>query len=121
MDFEKLDREIEDILSRNHGTGTYAEIREQLIAKGYNQQELKYILGLVDEKLLTTLDTGGQSKISKRNMLIGGVLSISGLGVFLAGYFGQQTPKEVSYIALVLFALGYFIFRKGFRGRNSAN
>lgn len=118
MDIDKLDQEINHILSNNDGTRSYAEIREELIGKGYNQQELKYILGLVDEKLINKLDTGSQSKVSKRNMLLGGALSLTGLLVILTSYFGQPLPKEISYVALVVFAVGYLVFRNGFRRRN---
>jgi hypothetical protein len=119
MDIDKLDQEIAQILSTNGGTRSYAEIRDELVGRGYSQEELQYILGLVDEQLLNKLDTGGQSKVSKRNMLVGGALCLTGLTVILVAYFGQSLPKEINYIALVVFALGYLVFRNGFRRRNS--
>lgn len=121
MDVEKLDQEVLDILSRKDSSSSYADIREELIEKGYNQEELRYILGLVDEQLLDNLDNGGQNRAAKRNMVLGGVLSFIGLLVIGASYFGQQAPREVYYVSLVVFAVGYLVFRNGFRRRNSGN
>ena len=118
MDTEKLDREVQEILAKNEGGLNYSEERERLIAKGYNPQELKYILGLVDEKLLSAINTGGEKKKAKRNMLIGGAIGITGLVVLLSSYFGQPVAKELNYIALVLFAVGYLVFRNGYKNRN---
>ena len=118
MDFEQLDQEVDNILS-SHRDKSYAEIRQYLIHKGYQQEELKYILGLVDEKLLTNLESSGGTKTSSRNMMLGGAIGITGLVIIAASYFGQPVPKELNYIALVLFALGYLIFRKGYRSRDS--
>jgi hypothetical protein len=42
-----------------------------------------------------------------------------GLAVVLASYFGQQLPKEATYVALVVFAIGYLVFRHGYRNRGS--
>lgn len=120
MDTEKLDREVQQILAKKDGSLSYSELREHLIAKGYNPQELKYILGLVDEKLLSTVSSGGEKKKAKRNMLIGGAIGITGLVVILSSYVGQPVAKELNYIALVLFAVGYLIFRKGYKNRNGA-
>jgi len=116
MDIERLDQEVENVLA-NHRDKSYGEIRQYLVDKGYQPEELKYILGLVDEKLLTTMERGGTSKVSRRNMMLGGALGLTGLAVVLVPFFGQPVPKELSYIALVLFAVGYLVFRNGYRRR----
>lgn len=105
------------ILSQEDGSRSYSEIREDLVGKGYDQEELRYILGAVDEKLISKLDQGGEGRVAKRNMVLGGILSIAGLLVTAGSYFGQQAPKEVYYVSLVVFAVGYLVFRNGFRRR----
>lgn len=119
MDVDKLEREVKEMLAGEVGERSYSEIREELIGKGYNQHELRYIMGLVDEKLLAKADQGGQGRIAKRNMILGGILSVTGLLIILTSYFGNQAPKEVYYVALVAFAVGYLIFRNGFRRRDT--
>ena len=117
MDQHKLDQEVKKILSNNDGTKDYSQIRSELVERGYNDEELRYILGLVDEKLLSTMSRGGQGRVAKRNMLLGGILSLIGLLVIMTSYFGQKAQKEVYYVALVVFAVGYLVFRNGFRRR----
>ncbi len=119
MDIEKLDQEVSRILNREGGSGNYAEIRQELQQKGFNQQELRYMMELVDERLLASLEKGSKGKTAKRNMILGIALSITGLIVVLSSYFGQQVPKEMTYVALIVFAVGYLVFRHGFRNRNS--
>ncbi len=96
-----------------------SEIREELIANGYSQEEMGYIMGMVDDKLLTVLTKGNQRNVSIRNMIIGSMLALIALAVIGASYFGQQVPKEVYYVALVVFAVGYLVFRYGFRKRHT--
>ena len=117
MEVEKLEQEVKNILGREDGSRNYAEIRQELQQKGYNQEELQYMMSLVDERLLTGLQKGGQSKTSKRNMILGAALSLTGLVVVVARYLGQPIAKEVTYLALVVFAVGYLVFRHGFRNR----
>jgi hypothetical protein len=117
MDFDKLDEEVKRILSQEGGPRAYSEIRQQLVEMGYNQEEMKYILGLVDDQLLIKLDKGGENKVAQRNMVIGAVLAVIGLLVIGASYFGNQAPKEIYYVSLVVFAVGYLVFRNGFRRR----
>jgi uncharacterized membrane protein YeaQ/YmgE (transglycosylase-associated protein family) len=121
MDIDKLDEEVRRILSRKDGTRTYSEIREELIENGYSQQEMGYIMGIVDEKLLTSLDKGDQKKAAVRNMIIGAVMAIVALTVISASYFGSVAPKEVYYVSLVVFVVGYLVFRNGFRRRGAGN
>ena len=117
MDFDRLDQEVSNLLDKEDGSRSYTEIREDLLSKGYNQQELKYIMGIVDEKLLSKLDDGGESRVAKRNMVLGGILSLAGLAVIAGSYFGQPAPKEVYYVSLVVFAVGYLVFRNGYKRR----
>ena len=117
MDIEKLDKEVDQILSRADGPKEYAEIRGELLDKGYQQEELTYMMGLIDERMLANLEKGGQSKTAVRNMVLGGILSLAGLLVILTSYLGNPAPKEVYYVALVVFAVGYLVFRNGFRKR----
>ncbi len=119
MDIEKLDLEVDQILTRDTISANYQEIREELIAKGYDQEELRYMMGIIDEKLLSTVQKGGLNKNARRNMVIGGVLSLVGLMVILSAYFGKPATKEVYYVALVIFAVGYLVFRNGFRKRGA--
>ena len=119
MDIEKLEQEVTRILAGKDSAPDYSEIRQELLQKGYNQEELRYMMALVDERLLTNLQKGGQSKTARRNMLLGAAMSLTGLLVVLATYFGQQIAKEVTYVALVVFAVGYLVFRNGFRNRSS--
>jgi len=121
MDIDKLEKKIKKILSQEDGTRTYSEIREELIKNGYSQQEMGYIMGIVDEKLLTSLDKGDQKKAAVRNMIIGAVMAIVALTVISASYFGSMAPKEVYYVSLVVFAVGYLVFRNGFRRRSGGN
>ena len=118
MDIEKLDQEVRQILLNKDETRGYSEIRDELVEKGYNQDELSYIMGLVDEKLLSKVDINHESRIAKRNMVLGGILSLIGLTVTANSYFGQQAPKEVYYVSLVIFAVGYLVFRNGYRRRS---
>lgn len=117
MEVEKLEQEVKTILGRADGPRNYAEIRQELQQKGYSQEELKFMMALVDERLLSSLKKGGQSKTSKRNMILGAALSLAGLMLVVARYLGQPIAKEVTYIALVVFAIGYLVFRHGFRNR----
>jgi hypothetical protein len=117
MDIEKLDREVDQILAREKYSANYERIRGELREKGYNQQELGYMMGLIDERLLSNLQKGGQNRVARRNMVLGGILSLVGLLVILSAYFGKPAVKEVYYVALVIFALGYLVFRNGFRRR----
>jgi cation transport ATPase len=119
MDVEKLEQEVKNILVRADSSRNYAEIRQELQQKGYSQKELRYMMALVDQRLLSSLEKGGQSKSSKRNIILGAALSLMGLAVVLASYFGQQLPKEATYVALVVFAIGYLVFRHGYRNRGS--
>lgn len=121
MDIDKLDKKIKQILSQEEGARTYSEIREELIANGFNQEEMKYIMSLVDDKLLTSIDKGDLRKVAIRNMIIGSILAIVSLTVIGGSYFGQQAPKEVYYLSLVIFAVGYLVFRHGFRRRRGGN
>ena len=124
MDIDKLDKKINQILSQEDGARTYSEIREELIANGFSQEEMKYIMSLVDDKLLTSIDKGDLRKVAIRNMIIGSILAIVSLTVIGGSYFGQQAPKEVYYVSLVIFAVGYLVFRYGFRrfrGGNNEN
>jgi len=118
MDIDKLDKKIKQILSQEDGARTYSEIREELIANGFSQEEM------VDDKLLTSIDKGDLRKVAIRNMIIGSILAIVSLTVIGGSYFGQQAPKEVYYVSLVIFAVGYLVFRDGFRrfrGGNNEN
>ncbi len=117
MDIDKLDEEVKRILSRVDGPQPYSEIREELIESSYSQEEMKYIMGMVDDKLLTSIDKGDLRKAAIRNMIIGSILAIVSLTVIGGSYFGQQAPKEVYYVSLVIFAIGYLVFRNGFRRR----
>ena len=117
MDIEKLDREVQDLLDREDGSRSYTEIREELVSKGYDQHELQYMMGMVDEKLLSKLDDGGESRVAKRNMVLGGILSLAGLSVIVGSYLGQPAAKEVYYVSLVVFAVGYLVFRNGYKRR----
>ena len=120
MDFDKLDEEVKRILSQEEGgPRAYSEIRQQLVEMGYSQEEMKYILGIVDDQLLIKLDKGGQNKVAQRNMVIGAALAVIGLLVIGASYFGKQAPKEIYYVSLVVFAVGYLVFRNGFRRRGA--
>ena len=121
MDIEKLDRQVEQILARDVGQAEYAEIRNELQEKGYNQEELRYMMSLIDDRLLANLESGGQNKTAMRNMILGGVLSLGSLMVILSSYFGNPVPKEISYLALIVFAVGYLVFRNGFRNRKGSN
>jgi len=121
MEIDKLEHEVNLILARDDGSLDYSRIRQELQHKGYNQEELQYMMALVDERLLTNLEKGGQNKAAKRNMVLGAALSLTGLLVVLASYFGQQVAKEVTFIALVVFAVGYLVFRHGFRNRKGGN
>lgn len=121
MDIEKLDQEVAQILARETNSANYEEIRHELQQKGYNQQELLYMMGLIDERLLSNLDKGGKNKNAQRNMVLGGILSIAALLVILTSYFGSPAPKEVYYVALVVFAVGYLVFRSGFHRRKEHN
>ena len=116
MDFEKLDREVREILDQEDGSGSYTEIREGLLSRGYQQEEIQYIMGIVDEKLLSKLDNG-ESRVAVRNMVLGGILSFIGLAITIGSYLGQPAPREVYYVSLVVFAVGYLIFRNGYRRR----
>ena len=96
MDFDKLDEEVKRILSQvEGGPRAYSEIRQQLVEMGYSQEEMKYIMGIVDDQLLIKLDKGGQNKVAQRNMVIGAALAVIGLLVIGASYFGKQAPKEI--------------------------
>lgn len=121
MDIDKLDKKIKQILSQEEGARTYSEIREELIANGFSQEEMKYIMGMVDDKLLTSIDKGDLRKVAIRNMIIGSILAIVSLTVIGGSYFGQQAPKEVYYVSLVIFAVGYLVFRNGFRRRRGGS
>jgi hypothetical protein len=120
MDFEKLDREVREILDQEDGSRSYTEIREGLLSRGYQQEEIQYIMGIVDEKLLSKLDTG-ESRVAIRNMVLGGILSLTGLGVTVGSYLGQPASKEVYYVSLVVFAVGYLVFRNGYRRRKHSS
>lgn len=117
MDFDKLDKEVRRILTQKDDPQTYSEIREELIEKGYSQEELNYVLGIVDDKLPAKSISGNQQKTVTRNMLLGGILAVIALVVIGSSYLGQRVPKEIYYVSLVLFAVGYLIFRNGFRNR----
>ena len=39
MDIEKLDQEVRDLLDKEDGSRSYTEIREELLLKGYNQED----------------------------------------------------------------------------------
>ena len=121
MDFEKLDREVREILDQEDGSRSYTEIREGLLSRGYQQEEIQYIMGIVDEKLLSKLDGGGESRVAIRNMVLGGILCLTGLGVTVGSYLGQPASKEVYYVSLVVFAVGYLVFRNGYRRRQQSS
>jgi len=121
MDIDKLDEEVKRFLSREDGFRAYSEIREELIEKGYNKEETGYIMGMVDDKLLANLDKGNQRRGATRNMIIGSILAIVALTVIGASYFGTKATKEVYYVSLVVFAVGYLVFRNGFRRRRNEN
>ena len=113
-----MDNEVRRILMQKDDPRTYSEIRDELIEKGYSQEELNYVLGMVDDKLPAKSISGNQQKTATRNMLLGGVLAVIALMVIGSSYLGQTAPKEVYYVSLVVFAVGYLIFRNGFRNRS---
>jgi len=117
MDIDKLDKDVRRILTQKDVLRTYSEIREELIEKGYSKEELNYVLGMVDDKLPAKSISGNQQKTATRNMLLGGILAVIALVVIGSSYLGQRAPKEVYYVSLVIFAVGYLIFRNGFRNR----
>ena len=119
MDIDKLDNEVRRILTQRDAPPTYSEIREELIEKGYSQEDLNYVLSMVDDKLPAKSISGNQQKSATRNMLLGGILAVIALVVIGSSYLGQRAPKEIYYVSLVVFAVGYLIFRNGFRNRNA--
>ena len=118
MDIDKLDNEVSRILTQKDVPATYSEIRQDLIEKGYSQEELNYVLGMVDDKLPTKMISGNQKKTATKNMVLGGSLAVIALVVIGSSYLGQRAPKELYYVSLVLFSVGYLIFRNGFRNRS---
>ena len=112
-----MDNEVRRILTKKDDPRIYSEIREELIDKGYSQEELNYVLGMVDDKLPAKSISGNQQKTATRNMLLGGILAVIALVVIGSSYIGQRAPKEIYYVSLVLFAVSYLIFRNGFRNR----
>lgn len=112
-----MDNEVRRILTQKDDSPTYSEIREELMEKGYSQEDLNYVLGMVDDKLPAKSISGNQKKTATRNMILGGILAVIALLVIGSSYLGQRAPKEMYYVSLVIFGVGYLIFRNGFRKR----
>ncbi len=120
MDIDKLNREIERILSSDLSSREYSDIKRELTELGYDQAEQLYILREIDEKGLMVSATAtahpGRGKI-----ILGGILCVISLLVVGSLYLGPATAREVYYVSLALFAIGYFILRSGIRTRNESS
>lgn len=119
MDYKRLDNKISSILDSDLHSKTYGDIKEELKQGGYGQDEIKYIMGTIDDRGL--IPVAKTRKSSPRiDMIIGGVLCLVALGVVISLYLGARASREVYFAAIALFALGYFIFRWGYKQKGKS-
>ena len=118
MDFHRLDQKISELLAHNLHNQSYSEIREALSNEGFQEQEVQYMMRVIDEKgIIPTAKRTSKSSFT-RNILLGAALCLISFVTVISLYLGQKTEKEVYYVAIAIFALGYYILRTGLKKRS---
>ena len=118
MDFHRLDQKISQLLAQDLQNRSYSEIREGLSEEGFQEDEVRYMMRAIDEKgLIPAAKSQGKSSPNK-NILLGAALCLISFVTVISLYLGPQTEKEVYYVAIAIFVLGYYILRKGLKMRS---
>ena len=115
MDTPRLDQEISRLLENDLSQKSYSDLSQELQARGYNQMERRYIMEAVEEKFLIPQ---AESKIQpnyKLKIILGSVQGVLSLLTVGSLYFGQSATREIYYVALAVFALGYYLLRSGLK------
>lgn len=120
MDYQKLDKKVSDLLRAGLLNKDYAEIREGLLNEGYEQDEVRYMMQVIDDKGIIPSAKEVQKDAPNKNIIIGGILCLISMITVGSLFLGQRATKEVYYVSLVIFVLGYYILRTGLKQRTNA-
>lgn len=119
MDTPRLDQEISKLLEHDLSHKSYSDLSQELQAKGYSQMERRYIMEALEEKVLIPQ---AESKIQPNyqlKIILGSVLGVISLLTVSSLYFGQSATREIYYVALAVFALGYYLLRSGLKEKRA--
>ncbi len=120
MEYQKLNNRVSDLLRDGLQNRDYSDIRQTLISEGYAEEEVKYMMEIVDEKGIIPTAEEVQKDRPNRNIVLGGIMCLIAMITVGTLFMGQKAPKEVYYVALVIFALGYYILRTGLKQRSDS-
>jgi len=119
MDIPGLNKEIARMLESDLSNSSYSELSDDLQSRGFNQQERVYIMNALEEKVLIPQAEAKIKPNFRFKISVGIILCVLSLLTVGSLYFGQQTTREIYYVALAVFALGYYILRSGLKERSA--
>ncbi len=120
MNTSELDREIKRLLESDLKDLSYSDLSVKLQQQGFDQQQRRYIMDALEEKVLIPQAEARIKPNFKLKIVVGSVLCLLSLVTVGSLYFGQSTTQEVYYVALAVFAVGYYILRGGLKEKREA-
>jgi hypothetical protein len=120
MNNTELDQEIKRLLESDLSDMSYSDLSTQLKDKGYDQTQRRYIMDALEEKVLIPQAEAHIKPNFKLKIVVGSVLCLLSLVTVGSLYLGQSATREVYYVAIAVFAVGYYILRGGLKEKRSA-